>query len=318
MAHNVESMIYAGPVPWHGLGTQVSETISTKEAIKEAGLDWTVKAIPLYTGKEFGAQMAQHRAIIRESDKRILGECGSDYVPLQNTEAFKFFDPFLKAGEAQIESAGSLRQGQNIWVLAKLNKAPLEVVKNDAVEKFLLLSNTHRGGYAVKVGFTPIRVVCANTLAMAESDNSSQLLRVAHSTQMINNLEKVQEIVNAADAQFEATAEQYRFLASRQVSKKDIQQFVKQVFMPNAGDSQRTQTREALMVDNITRLFETGMGNAMPGVAGTAWALYNAGTQFLTYEKGKDEDKRLYNLWFGSSHKQNDDMLSTVLQMVAV
>lgn len=312
MSHELESMLYVGAIPWHKLGKKVSENIRTEDAIKEAGLDWNVKAVPLTTPD---GQTVSHRAIMRDKDKSVLGVVGPDYVPLQNTEAFKFFNPFLDAKEANIESAGSLRQGQNIWVMAKLNKAPLEVVKNDIVEKYLLLSNSHKGGISVRVGFTPIRVVCANTLAMAMRNENSQLMRVVHGSQMISNLEKVQEIVNAANAQFEATAEQYKFLASRQVSKSDLEKFVKIVFVPRQPQSQRQQTREDNMIQTITRLFETGQGNNLPGVRGTYWGLYNAATEFLTHEKTKDDDKRLYNLWFGSAHNQNDQALEVALEM---
>lgn len=315
MSHMIESMLYAGKMPWHSLGKKVSEDISTTAAIKEAGLDWNVRAVPLTTTPEYGSQLVPNRAIVRDSDKSILGVVGPDYVPLQNTDAFKFFDPFLEAKEATIESAGSLRKGQSVWVLAKLNKQPLEIVKGDIVEKYLLLSNSHKGGMSVKVGFSPIRVVCANTLAMAERDNRSQLLRVVHGSQMIANLEKVQEITSAANAQFEATAEQYKFLTKRQVNQSDLETFVKVVFRPTNTDSQRAKTRDEKMIETITNLFETGMGNDMKGVRGTYWGLYNAATQYLSHEKGKDDDKRLYNLWFGSSHQQNDKALETALEM---
>jgi hypothetical protein len=82
---------------------------------------------------------------------------------LQNKDAFAWFQPFLDAREAALHTAGSLRQGSRIWVLAKLNRDPLVIAEGDEVEKFLLLSHGHDGSLAVRCGFTPVRVVCANT-----------------------------------------------------------------------------------------------------------------------------------------------------------
>ena len=182
-----------------------------------------------------------NRAIVRDTDQRILGVVGSDYVPLQNSQAFKFFDPYIQAGEASLDTAGSLKQGQNIWILANLNRDPIEITKDDIVKKYLLLSNSHRGGIAVKVGFTPVRVVCANTLAMADRHKQSQLIRVSHSSKTVDTLEKIQEVINAANASFEATAEQYKYLASKEVNQSDLERFVRIVFIPKGVSTQRAQ-----------------------------------------------------------------------------
>lgn len=314
MAHAVESMMYAGQIPWHRLGKKVHEGVTTSQAIKEAGLDWQVAMAPLYTGKEHGNQLTDHRAIIREKDKSILGVVGPNYTPLQNSEAFKFFDPFIENDQALLETAGSLRKGRDIWVLAKLNRDPIEIVKGDVVEKFLLLSNSHRGGVSVRVGFTPVRVVCANTLAMAIGNKNSTLMRVSHSSKVVTALDEVRSIMNMANAEFEATAEQYKLLAKRNISKSDLKKYVRVVFKTNDGTG-RAKLREEKMMETIQRLFETGMGNDKKNVRGTYWALYNATTQYLTHEAGKDEDRRLYNLWFGRGFDANKQALDLAVKM---
>ena len=43
MAHNIESMFYTREKPWHGLGTMVQEAPTSSEALRLAGLDWTVE-----------------------------------------------------------------------------------------------------------------------------------------------------------------------------------------------------------------------------------------------------------------------------------
>ena len=49
MAHMVETMAYAGEVPWHSHGTPVDGNMSPQEMLVAAGLDWDVSKRPAYT-----------------------------------------------------------------------------------------------------------------------------------------------------------------------------------------------------------------------------------------------------------------------------
>ena len=173
MPANVENMFYTGAEPWHGLGEKLEQAPTISEAITASGLDWEVGLKDLFTrdGEEVPA-----RAPERKSDHRILGDVGPRYVPLQNHEAFDWFQPFIDNGEASLHTGGSLSHGQKVWVLAQLNRDPSEIVPGDEVQKFILLSNSHDGKTAIRVGYTPIRVVCVNTLAFAHQHKESQLL----------------------------------------------------------------------------------------------------------------------------------------------
>ena len=48
MAHQVETMAYAGEVPWHGLGVPVNNDLTPTQMMKKAGLDWTVEQYDSY------------------------------------------------------------------------------------------------------------------------------------------------------------------------------------------------------------------------------------------------------------------------------
>jgi phage/plasmid-like protein (TIGR03299 family) len=156
----------------------------------------------------------------------VLGVVGPRYAVLQNDDAFAWFEPFLDAREAALHTAGSLRNGSRIWVLAKLNREPLVVAQGDEVEKYLLLSHSHDGSLAVRIGFTPVRVVCANTLAMAHGADASKLLRVKHTRDVHENLANIRVIINLANAEFQATAEQYRLLARKSINQEDLERYV--------------------------------------------------------------------------------------------
>lgn len=297
MAHLMETMFSVKEVPWHRLGKIVQNAPTAEEAIKLAGLDWTVGLKNLITTE--GIPVPQ-MAVLRESDNGVLGVVGKNWTPVQNTKAFAFFDPFIESGECSFETAGSLMNGKRVWILAKINRKPMQITKGDEVAKYVMLSNGHDGFTAVKVGFTPIRIVCANTLRMAESEHyGNALLSIRHKQTVNEALDKVRDIVNVADQRFEATALQYKQMLKVGVDKKTIDQFVKHVFFTTEELKQRQEVRLEKMTETITKLFETGYGNNLKNVSGTGWALYNAATQYLSYDSGRSEDTRLNGLWFG-------------------
>lgn len=320
MAHEIENIMYLGDVPWHGLGRRVIEAPSVEEAIIAAGLDWEVGLKKLQTTDTLEEVPAL--ATFRKTDNRILGVVGSNYSVLQNKDAFQFFNPFLESKEATLETAGSLRNGQRIWILAKINRPDSVIVKqaDDRVQKYILLSNSHDGSLAVRVGYTPIRVVCNNTLSMAMTNNNSQLIRLKHTGNIVENLNDIREVMNAADAAFEATAEQFRLLASKQFNSKDLEKYIKVVFatkkqMQEAASAEDLTSGSRVMGD-IVQLFESGKGNDLPGVKGTAWAAYNAVTEYLQYKRGNNTENRLNELWFGQGATLSKKALEKATEMV--
>lgn len=315
MAHQLEQMFSVKETPWHGLGRIIQEAPTAEEAIKLAGLDWQVVEQPIFRAEEGEAYklIPSHKSVVRASDNSTLGVVSQKFTPLQNSEAFEFFNPFIESGLATFETAGSLRNGKTVWVLARLNKAPIEVGKGDAVNKFLMLSNSHDGTMAVRTGFTPIRVVCANTLAMSHAAKDSKLLRVMHSKQVKIRLDAIQQIVNAADAKFEATAEQYRKLVRTDVDQKALAAYVEVVFGYSAVEEERRAIAKKRTIEDITRLFETGRGSELSTAKGTYWGLYNAVTEYLSYDYGKTQDSRLNSLWFGESARVSNRALQHAL-----
>jgi phage/plasmid-like protein (TIGR03299 family) len=322
MSHEVENMFSVGSTPWHGLGTVLNQAPTTAEAIKLAGLDWTVSAMPVFTADGTPCDMAQ--AMVRSTDKRVLGVTGSSYQPFQNADAFSWFDPFLHAGEASLETAGSLRGGARVFILAKLARDPSVIVPGDEVLKFILLSNAHDGKQALRVGFTPIRVVCANTLVLAHNAGTSKLIKVSHTSGMVQTLEAIRDVMNTANAAFEASAEQYRFLATRSICESDLKKYIKAVFSqptaPSTGlvlHSEEKQERKSRVFDDVQRLFMTGRGNQLPGVRGTYWAAFNAVTEYVAHERGSDQATRVDHTWFGTGAAINAKALSHALAMAA-
>jgi phage/plasmid-like protein (TIGR03299 family) len=316
MSAMIESIAYkAGEVPWHGLGTPLEESDlhDWSKACEKAGLSWSVELVPLQT-TDTQAEVS-HKAVRRTTDKRILGVVGPRYTPLQNHEAFQWFQPFLDAKEASLNTAGSLCQGSRVWVLAKLNRDPIVVAEGDEVEKYLLLSHSHDGSLAVRVGFTGIRVCCSNTMALAHRSDASRLIRCKHTRDIHENLANIRETMNLANQEFEASAEQYRLLARKSINQADLEKYVRRVLKVN--DEEKPSTRTKNIMEKITRLFDEGRGNNLPSVRGTMWAGYNSFAEYLSYQRGHNSDTRLNSLWFGDSANLNKYALEVALDMAA-
>jgi phage/plasmid-like protein (TIGR03299 family) len=315
MPAEIETMAYAGATPWHGLGTALEEAdvYDWSRACEKAGLAWDVELVGLQTADT--QARVDHRAVRRMSDGRILGVVGRRYALLQNRAAFAWFQPFLDAKEASLHTAGSLRQGSRVWVLAKLNRDLVVIAPGDEAEKYLLLSHGHDGSLAVRVGFTPVRVVCANTLAMAHGSDASKLIRVKHTKDIHENLANIREVMDLANQQFEATAEQYRLLARKSISQADLRRYVKTVL--GVKDDQEPSARMKNVMEEIIGLAESGKGNTLPAVTGTYWSAYNGVTEWLSFERGRNPENRLNSLWFGDGANLNKYALETALAMAA-
>jgi phage/plasmid-like protein (TIGR03299 family) len=240
---------------------------------------------------------------------------GPRYTILQNRAAFQWFQPFLDAKEAALHTAGSLCSGRRIWVLAKLHRDPLVIAPGDEIEKFILLSHSHDGSMAVRVGFTPVRVVCANTLAMAHGMTASTLIRCKHTRDIHHNLDNIRATMNLANQEFEATAEQYRLLARRSINQADLRRYVHKVL--GVQDDERPSTRTKTVLEEVLALCEAGKGNDQVAVRGTYWSAYNGVTEWLSYQRGRSPANRLNSLWFGDSAAMNHKALQTALEMAA-
>lgn len=325
MAHQFESGFFVGQPAWHNLGVTLPEgtRLSVEEGIAAAGLDWEVTLEQLqiayiprpaeeYIGME--GKRVPAFATCRQDKKEVLGVVGTRYNVLQNIDAFRFFQPFLDANEASLHTAGSLHDGKRVWVLAKLNRESIEVADNDHVDKFLLLSNSHDGSTAVKVGFCPIRVVCANTLAMAH--NVGQLLSLRHTFSLQSTLNEVQGVINTANLQFEATADQYRQLASRGISSDQLRQYVKNVVLdiPLDDDKELSVRKDNVLMGVLDRYYHP-IGEGVVSSRNTWWKAYNSVTEYLSYEAGRNESNRLKSLWYGQGQKRNSDALKAAIQL---
>lgn len=323
MSHEFESGVFYGEAAWHGLGTTLDaddhRRRSVEGTIAAAGLDWSVTKYPTMIANSpdvpdeiKGAGIMDRYAVVRTSDWAILGNVGERYEPIQNRQMFDWFQPFLDSGECEFETAGSLKGGAIVWVLAKLQRDDMEIGQGDTIRKYLLLSSSHDGSMATKVGFAPIRVVCWNTLSAPLADSRSRLLSVRHTSGQSQSLEAIRDCCNTIDSQFEATAQQYRKLLNCKISPSELRRYVKLVLSAPEDDGAMSK-RMSKQVDRIVNLASSGAGNE----GKTAWDAYQGVTHWLTHERQKDASSRLNSLWFAESAKTNQRAFDLALQLAS-
>jgi phage/plasmid-like protein (TIGR03299 family) len=301
------AMMYVGKRPWHGLGTALDDPPTSAEAIEAAGLDWKVSKKSLFACDEKSVLAVPDRyAVVRDEqwgnpDCPVFGIVGKHYTPLQNKDAFEFFDPIVNGGRATYETAGALGQGEKVWILAKL-PGEMRVGRHDVVEKYLLLSNSHDGASSVQVKFTPIRVVCQNTLTMALRDGPT--IRVMHSRDLPERLRAAQKALGLIDSHFGRLGDSFQEMARVQLASANLHRYLTLVF-PNPADHADERGIKRAIRDRAACefLFEHGAGNSEKGVAGSLWAGYNAVTEYIDHGRSRPVgDRRLESIWFGDGY----------------
>lgn len=306
MSHEVEmingqaQMAYAGDVPWHGLGTKVSSDLTPNQIMVKAGLDWSVDKVPTYAKVGDVEVETGQEALIRSSDNKVLTQVGKNWHPVQNEEAFEFFSEYCLEGSMEMHTAGSLKGGKMVWGLAKV-KGEFEAVKGDPVEQFFLFSNPHEYGKSIDIRFTPIRVVCNNTLSMALASVKNTGVKLSH--RKVFDPEMVKEHMGIADEKFAQYKEVAQYLASKNFSADALIQYYNEVFPRTYKGKEEIDVKT---VDDLTsngqKAFE--FLETQPGAefgAGTWWQALNSVTYLTDHEMGREVDSRLASAWFGAN-----------------
>jgi len=303
MPANINSIAYANEVPWHGLGVRLTERMTSEQALEKGGLDWEVQLQGVRAVDSEGNQIEceDNRAVVRKDNNTVLGIVGTSYVPLQNKDAFGFFDNAIKDRKAIFETVGSLGKGERVWMLAKVEGSDFSVLPNDAVEPYLLFSHAHDGSACITSLFTPIRVVCQNTLRVALSKNTDRI-RIRHTGDVEGKIRSAGNILRMAGAMVDETKPVFIKMAQKQLNHSATENYVTQVFRPDIDASEKKETaRLKNMVEEVMELVETGKGSDIQGVRGTTWGAYNAITEYIDHKRGirGGEKNRIGSIWFG-------------------
>lgn len=317
MAHMIErkadgsySHAYAGETPWHGLGTKVEANLSAAQMLAAAGIDWEVRKQPMFWK---GPNQIQHAttmtALLRSTDDMVLDYVPETWNPLQNAEAFDFFHDFVEKGDMEMHTAGSLKDGQVVWGLAKI-KNSFSVFGKDVVDNYILFSNPHKFGAAIDIRTTSIRVVCNNTITMALNGKSNQVAKVSHRRKF--DADEVKSTLGIVTEKHRRMKEASEFLASKEYTSDQLREFMTTVF-PAGGSGKKEISMNAKKA--------MGIIDQQPGAdifPGTWYNALQAVTFLTSHDMGHQNDSRLYNQWFGKAQAIGVNALNTAVEMANV
>ena len=309
----VETMAYAGEVPWHKLGVSVSNDLTPVQMMDKAGLNWKVREVESFVEFDGKRIATGQKSLVRETDGKILTNVGADWNPVQNETAFEFFNDFVMSGEMEMHTAGSLKGGQMVWALAKVGES-FELFGDDRVDSYLLFSNPHQYGKSIDVRFTPIRVVCNNTLTFSLSSKKDNSVKVGHRTQF--DPESVKESLGVAKSQLNTYKDMAEFLGSKRFTTDSLIEYYNTVF-PRTADK-RVQGK-ALSVETLSRNAKLAYDalEQQPGskyAEGSWWQAFNSVTYITDHVQGRNADNRLYSSWYGPNQSRKANALKSAVE----
>lgn len=313
MAHNLDmtsgsaAMAFVGETPWHGLGVRVDENITPREMMKAAGVDWKVLELPSFVNFNGENRMTGQKALVRETDGRVLTQVGKNWEPVQNEEAFDFFSEFTEAGGMKMHTAGALKDGEIVWVLAKIDES-FELFNGDRVDGHMLFTNPHQYGKTLDIRFTPIRVVCNNTLTLALSKNTASKGSVQLNHRRKFDPDMVKETLGIAHNKMEQYKEMAEFLGSKRFTEETVSNYFGEVFgRSNKNEKELSRTgKEAL------EFLHTQPGAEF--AEGSWWQALNTVTYMTDHILGRSNDTRLQSAWYGANRNLKNSAVEKALE----
>lgn len=334
MAHNINynsqtgnySFFSVKEKAWHGLGQIVEQYPTSAEAIAHAGLDYEVAKSSLYTKASgivlpTGGIITENSevavpdcfATVRTDNNAVLGVVGKDYHIVQNREAFRFFDAIVGGGEGILyETAGALGLGERIFITAKLPDYIRVGKGDDVTEKYIFLTTSHDGSGSITAAFTPIRIVCQNTLN-ASLRSMSNVVRIRHTSgakQRLDDAHKVMGLADTLTTQLEGIFNEW---AKVRVSDSEVKKLIQLALCPNKetldlikkGAEQDVSTVFKNTVEDAFAYAMASESQQMETTKGTLFGAYNAVTGYYqNVRKYKDEQAKLQSIVMGGTAQE--------------
>ena len=297
-----DAMAYVGETPWHGLGQQLTEDASLDVWARESGLDFELAAAEVQFNNEF--KYDAKKVMYRKDTNTPLGIVSNRYQIVQPIEVLNFFKNMV-GSIAHLETAGVLRNGAHYWALARMD-GEFDIA-GDKVKQYLLLASSADGTLATQARLTSVRVVCNNTLQLAQQGVAEVVVR--HSSVfkpefVVSKLADCNDIFKT----FEQTA---NILANLRLSSKNAQE----VFTKILGGKEQVMNHK---VDRALQLFKgEAIGANLESSKGTAWGALNAVTQMVDWEMSRTASGRLNNAWFGNGVDIKQNAVNELMAMAA-
>jgi phage/plasmid-like protein (TIGR03299 family) len=309
MSADVETMMYTGEVPWHGFGNSVAGVLKAQEAIVASGLDWAVDLTPIFMDIN-GANVAvpRKRAVRRTTDNAVMGVVSEKgYFPVQNEEAFTFFDSIVDSGDAKYETAGSLSGGKMVWMTAKVGDS-IQIAGDDAHDLYLLLVNKHDGTGALKIVTTLVRAVCKNTVTAGIRQHKS-MWSINHRKPLEGRVADARNALQMSFKYVDAFEAEVQKMIETQITADAFRDILEKT-LPEQKFAQEKK------IDTIVDLFQTSDTIIGTSAEGNVWGASNALSQFLSHRESRTEDARMTSNIFGQGAQQRNQVHDALMSLV--
>lgn len=302
MAHEIENemIAYSGELPWHGIGAELKEGSTPAEFLAAAKLDWTLDRMPLLAdlGNGKTVKVPDRFAMVRSSDQKVMTIAGKSWKPLQNSDTLDFMKRYCVAGGATMETAGGLRDGRVVWALARLNH-DFEVRPGDKVKGYILITSPHVVGQSISIRTTTVRVVCANTMAMANYSGKVEY-RQNHLSEF--DVESAKMAVESAHENLAAAEMRAKTIDTLKLTLKDsVAKVLVPVFAPALLEDAQAMKKIMdvdVMPKNIQMIVQS-MSKAPGAIEGTGWGTLNGVTHWADHVAGREAASRMFRSWVG-------------------
>lgn len=313
MSHEFTSGLLAEPA-WHGLGT-VDATIATmpaKDAFVRAGALFPVEKEKLWRGPDAeNVQLLEEgKAIIRPDTNKCLGIIrDQNWEVIPNTTLLRFAE--MLKDDCTMNDVIVLAGGRRVAFTAKIKESSLSVVTNDHVEPFIVGYLGHDGKTGFGGMFTPVRVVCANTMGACQSHadrgRARQQFKISHTSNEINQIDDILAGIDMVRQEFPSVIEDYKLMAETEMDQDTWRAYLDHIY---SADMKPVKTEDGNYrpgsITDMPRKFnaleaawQNGFGSDIPGVKGSVWAGFNAVTEVESSTKRGKGSQKLGSALFG-------------------
>jgi phage/plasmid-like protein (TIGR03299 family) len=287
-----------------------------------AGLDYEVTKSTLFTQARSvidndgniidGGDIAvpDYYATLRTDNNSVLGVVGKDYEVVQNADAFAFFDSIVGNGNSvRYETAGALGKGERVFITAKLPDYIRVGNSDDVIEKYLFLTTTHDGSGSITAAFTPIRVVCANTLSAA-LHNMTNVIRIRHTKSAKERLQTAHKVMGIANTLSSEMEEIFSNWSKVRITDKEVMKLIRLAMSPNKetfkalqqGKEDELSTIFKNTCDDVFAYGMTSETQQLETTKGTLFGAFNAVTgYFQNVRSYSDKEAKVKSILMGGT-----------------
>ena len=318
MSNYRANMAYVGAVPWHGLGSELTEGAPIEVWCNEAGMAYTIERSRVafrHTEGANGVGVMDDRNVLWRSDtKEPLAVVSNRYQIVQPGDVLEFFRDLLvcAGGDYQLETAGVLNEGRTYWALAKYCGDPL-AFGNDVVKPYLMLTTSCDGTMATTAKHTSVRVVCNNTLQMSlHHDKSGGVIKVPHSTTF--NADAVKSELGVIET-LDTFRNDVAALINKSLRKAESVELLVDVIAKRDSDNEITNEKHVKrVVEDIMVSLARAPGAQLETAHGTGWGLMNAVTHYVDFKaRARSDNNRFNSGQFGAGAKLKQEVFDAII-----